>query len=405
MTTTAQALADWAHDLVPTDDDLALARRSLADTMAVTLAARTHPLTHITASLSEAAHWASTGHVLDFDDLHIESTTHISVVIVPVVLATGGDARAYLAGAGVMARLGNALGWTHYESGWHATCTAGAPAAAVAASIALGLDREQTAHAIALSVPAAGGVQRAFGTTGKPIQVGLAAEAGVRAALLARAGARSDLRVLDEWMPLVNPTGPVQLDGPAIPGGLAIKLFPCCYAMQRPIGAARVLGTTIDPGTIEEIVVTTPAKTVHPLIHSRPTSGLEGKFSLEYSIATALLDGYPTFESFTDDAVRRPDAQALLTRVTSRLLDTDDDNLLAGECSVEVRLVDGRTETATLALPPGSPGLPPTADELAAKIAGCGQDVPALLAGIEWPAAAQLLRSVLPAGSSVLIAG
>ena len=28
-----------------------------------------------------------------------------------------------------MARLGSALGWRHYSAGWHATCTAGAPAA------------------------------------------------------------------------------------------------------------------------------------------------------------------------------------------------------------------------------------------------------------------------------------
>jgi 2-methylcitrate dehydratase PrpD len=114
MAATATVLAQWAHDLNPTDDDLQLAQRSLNDTLAVTLAARDHELVQVSAQLGEAGHWASTGHVLDFDDLHMESTTHISVVIVPTVLATGGDARAYLAGAGVMARLGNALGWNHY---------------------------------------------------------------------------------------------------------------------------------------------------------------------------------------------------------------------------------------------------------------------------------------------------
>ena len=106
------------------------------------------------------------------------STAHISVVCVPATLATGGDDTAYLAGAGVMARLGTALGWAHYTRGWHVTCTAGAPAAAVAASVALGLTVEQTTHAIALAVPQAGGVQRAFGTDAKALQVGLAADAG-----------------------------------------------------------------------------------------------------------------------------------------------------------------------------------------------------------------------------------
>jgi 2-methylcitrate dehydratase PrpD len=80
------------------------------------------------------------------------------------------------------------LGWEHYSAGWHATCTAGTPAAAVTTAVALGLDAERTATAIALAVPAAGGVQRAFGTAAKPLQVAFAVEAGVRAAARADAG-------------------------------------------------------------------------------------------------------------------------------------------------------------------------------------------------------------------------
>ncbi|MGO1543452.1 MAG: MmgE/PrpD family protein [Gulosibacter sp.] len=395
--TTAEALAQWAHSLTPTDTDLALAQRSLVDTMAVTLAARNNALVPISAQLGEAGHWAATGHVLDFDDLHMESTTHISVVIVPATLATGGDARAYLAGAGVMARLGNALGWTHYQSAWHATCTAGAPAAAVAASIALGLSVDETAHAIALSIPAAGGVQQAFGTVGKPLQVGFAADAGVRAARLAQAGARSDLRVVDEWLGKVNATGPVQLDGPAIPDGLAIKLFPCCYAMQRPIGVMRALAARVDVDEVEGINVTTPRGTVKPLIHSRPTTGLEGKFSLEYSLVAVLLDGYPDFESFTDAQVQRPLAQELIRKVHPKFTEEPIDNLLDGDCTVEITLRDGSAVAETLALPPGSPGLPPTEGEIAGKLEACGADVPELLAEISWAAAAGLLRAQLPA--------
>ncbi|MDP9397546.1 MAG: MmgE/PrpD family protein, partial [Actinomycetota bacterium] len=119
-------MARWATELVPTDEDLALADRSLVDTLAVTVGARRSPLVPVVAELPEAARWAALGHVLDFDDLHMESTAHISVVCVPAALASGGGARAYLAGAGVMARLGTALGWPHYSAGWHATCTSGA---------------------------------------------------------------------------------------------------------------------------------------------------------------------------------------------------------------------------------------------------------------------------------------
>ena len=275
-------LAAWASGYIPTTEDLELADRSLVDTLAAAIAGRDEPTVRRGASLTEPGMWAVAAHVLDFDDLHMESTTHISAVCVPAALAVGGDARAYLAGAGVMARLGVALGWLHYTSGWHATCTSGAPAAAVAAGVAMGLDSRQLATAITLAVPGAGGVRRAFGTDAKSLQVGFAVETGIRAATLAAAGATADLATLDQWMPLVGgDPQQVGVDGPAVPGGLAIKLYPCCCAMQRPIGSLVESRGGIDVEAIEKIVVRTPRGTVTPLIHHDPVTGLEGKFSLE----------------------------------------------------------------------------------------------------------------------------
>ena len=196
-TGTARALAEWAIALEPSADDLVLADRSLTDTVAVALAAHDHPILEVAASLSEVGRWAVACHILDFDDLHMETTTHISTVCVPVALAGGGDARAYLAGAGVMARLGLRLGWKHYTLGWHATTTTGAIAAAATSAYTRGFDAEQMAQAMALAVPAAGGVQRSFGTDAKSLQVGFAAEAGVRAATLVEAGATADTSAVD----------------------------------------------------------------------------------------------------------------------------------------------------------------------------------------------------------------
>ncbi len=174
----AGRLARWARDLEPTEEDLALADRSLVDTVAVALAGRDHRVTQLAETMPEGPRWAVAAHVLDFDDLHMESTTHISAVCVPTALALGAGARAYLAGAGVMARLGHALGWPHYSAGWHATCTAGAPAAAAGAAVAMGLRPDQISNAIALAIPGAGGVQRAFGTDAKSLQVGFAVDTG-----------------------------------------------------------------------------------------------------------------------------------------------------------------------------------------------------------------------------------
>ena len=403
MTSVAVTLAEWAAGLEPGREDLDLAHRSLLDTVAVTLAGRDHRVTRLASGLAAGARWAVAGHVLDFDDLHMPSTAHISVVCVPTALAvsqrTGdGGARAYLAAAGVMARLGTALGWRHYSAGWHATCTAGAPAAAAGAAVALGLPAKRIAAAIALAVPAAGGVQRAFGTDAKSLQVGFAVEAGIRAARLAAAGAQADPTALDAWLALVGGNAhswPSAVDpsGPSVPNGLAIKLYPCCYALQRPISALSEIA--VDPATVRRIVLRTPEATVVPLIHHRPQDGLQGKFSLEYAAAAALLDTYAGFGSFTDEAVRREEARRLAGLVETKL-DPGGDWLLDGELEAEVHMADGTVLRARQQYPPGSPVRPPTADQLAAKLADCVRGLDTNPAAWTWDNAADILRRYLP---------
>lgn len=401
----ATALADWCHSFQPSAADLQLAQRSLWDTVAVACAGATEPVLGRVRALGPAGRWAVAAHILDFDDLHMASTAHISAVIVPTVLACGGGAHAYLAGAGVMARLGSMLGWTHYSAGWHATCTSGAPGAAAAASVAFGLDAQQTAHAIALAIPAAGGVQRAFGTDAKSLQVGFAADAGVRAAMLAADGAMGDPTVVEQWLELLNAASTdVDTSGPAVPGGLAIKMHPCCYAMQRPIAAVRECAPDVEADRVERVIVRTPASSVQPLIHHRPTTGLEGKFSMEYAIATALLDGFPGLESFTSAAVARPAAQRLVD-VVEVLTTAGGDGLLSGGVEIELHLADGDVCRAAADVPPGAPDRPPSADDMARKVAACDPSLVAALETMSWSDAAGLLDERLsgrtPAGETV----
>lgn len=397
MTSVAVDLARWACDLEPSAADLALAGRSLADTVAVTLAARDHPVARLAATLPEGARWAVAAHIADFDDLHMPSTTHISAVCVPTALAAGGGARGYLAAAGVMARLGTALGWPHYSAGWHATCTAGAPASAAGAAIALGLPADQVAVAIALAVPGAGGVQRAFGTDGKSLQVGFAVETGMRAARLAAAGARADPAALDDWLHLVGgDPAAVDVTGPAVPDGLAIKLYPCCYALQRPISAlSQFARDGLDPGDVTRIILRTPEGTVRPLIHHRPQTGLEGKFSLEYAAAAALLDTDPGFGSFTDAAVHR-DAARRLAGLVEIKLDPGGTWLLDGQLDAEVHTRDGSVRRVSQQVPPGAPARPPTARQLQAKLDDCVRGLEVDPAAWTWQNAADTLRRFGP---------
>ncbi len=391
----ASVLAQWAVSVEPSAEDVALADRALLDTVAVGLAARQEPLLGIAAVLPEEAQWAVACHIIDFDDLHLPSTTHISSVCVPVVLALEGGARSYLAGAGVMVRVGIALGAGHYAAGWHATTTAGAMGAAAGAAVALGLDADGVGRAMALAVPAAGGVQRSFGTDAKSLQIGFAAHAGLRAARLAAAGASADPYAVDEWIALLGGSpDKVDLSGPTIPDGLAIKVYPCCYALQRPIGAAAALRAEgVDAASIRKIVVRTPKVTVKPLIHCRPRTGLEAKFSLEYGVVAALLDEYIGFATFSDEQVGRLEATTLIELVELDLTDGGD-QLLSGEVEVEVHTADG-VRRGTLAYPPGSPQNPPTPEQLRLKIADCLTGISVQPDDITWASAAGLLRTHL----------
>jgi 2-methylcitrate dehydratase PrpD len=264
------------------------------------------------------------------------------------------------------------------------------------------LDSEGLARALALAVPAAGGNHRAFGTHAKSLQVGFAVDAGLRAAALAVGGATADPETLELWLTLVggssDPHG-IEADAgaPAIPGGLAIKLHPCCYALQRPIAATRAAvadRAPIAPEAIAAITVSAPDGTLRPLIHHRPTSGLQGKFSLHYAVAATLLDGSPGFASFTDEAVARPAAEELLGRVDVRRTPGGGD-LLAGTVGVEVRLAGGDVVAADVELPPGAPGRPPTDAELRDKLADCAGARSDALAALTWEVAAAEVPALL----------
>ncbi|HLY50505.1 MAG TPA: MmgE/PrpD family protein [Solirubrobacteraceae bacterium] len=394
----ALELGHWAATRASSGGDRELADAALLDTVCVALAAREHPIAEIAGVLGSPGQWAAMAHALDYDDLHLPSISHISAICVPAALARAGGSAAYLAGAGVMARIGTLLGWRHYDAGWHTTATAGVFGAAAAAAVSLGLSAERTAAAIALSVSAASGVQRAFGSDAKPLQVGMAVRSGIAAAELAARGARPDLTAFDAWLDLVSPSGGDAMDGTeAIPGGLAVKIFPCCYALQRPIFAVREIcrGRRIAPEAVLGAEVRAPVSTVKPLIHHRPTDGAQGKFSLEYGVAAALLDGFPDQWSFSDVAVRRPAAQELLPRV--RFLSGEPGRgLLDGECEIALELAGGDVLQAAIDVPEGAPGRPPSPGVLAEKAAGCLSGLDLAVSDIDWGSAAALLAAHAP---------
>jgi aconitate decarboxylase len=113
-----------------------------------------------------------------------------------------------------------------------------------------------------------------------------------------------------------------------------------------------------------------------------PRTGLEGKFSVQYTLAAALLDGAVTLSSFTDERLHRPDMQQLLGRIAVTMSPDITTEYNAGRyVDLEIELADGTRVHERCERPRGSWGAAPiSAAEHVVKVRDC-------LAGSLMPAA------------------
>jgi 2-methylcitrate dehydratase PrpD len=142
------------------------------------------------------------------------------------------------------------------------------------------------------------------------------------------------------------------------------------------------LGFTADD--VEKLTCRMPPGSTQVLIYSRPRPGLEGKFSLEYSLATGVLDGSYGLRSFSDEAVNRPAIAALIDRIEGyedERCGAGDPDLHAkspgsrGFVEVEVTLRDGRSAKTQVKAPPGSPSFESSWDDIETKFVDCASEV------------------------------
>ncbi len=106
-------------------------------------------------------------HALDYDDVLGLMTGHVTVPVLPVVLALGemyhrpgrDVLEAYILGVEVEARIGAGIGRHHYAVGWHSTATLGTLGAAAAAVKMLGLNIRETRIALGIAASEAGGLE------------------------------------------------------------------------------------------------------------------------------------------------------------------------------------------------------------------------------------------------------
>lgn len=272
------------------------------------------------------------GHALDFDDFHSSFRGHPGTVILPALFALASERSlteadflsAYVIGIETAGRLGLAAGPRHYSLGYHNTATLGALAAAAAVCHACRTTVEQTANALGIAATQGAGLRAQFGSAMKPLHAGLAARAGLSAVQLALAGfhgnhdsvveaflsAHGDGQhhssaLIDNW------SNPWRIETP----GLTFKRYPTCGGTHSAAEAAFQLRAEWQRHTnlpfeqlaasVERITVSfPPGGDAAPFIHQART-GVEGRFSLEYVIAAALIEGELRLERFSESPVEQ----------------------------------------------------------------------------------------------------
>jgi 2-methylcitrate dehydratase PrpD len=398
---------------------LTVAKGAMLDCLGVALAGARHPGGMIAADWSrkaagapQATLWGhgvktsahdaalvngTAAHALDYDDVTWGLIGHPSVSLVPAILALdeliGAPGRdvlhAYVVGFEVMAKLGRTTQPKHsLDGGWHATGTIGSFGATAAACKLLGLTAAQTGRALGIVYSMTSGNVSNFGTMCKPLHAGLAARNAVEAAQLAECGftslphpfdgPRSFHEVYSRGLPAdMKPLAELGCDYELVLRGVVIKPYPCGVALHPAIDAVYALKeqNRFGIGDVEGVDVGVTRYTYDKLCYLEPKTGLEGKFSMPYTVARSLLDDAIGLETYTDKFVADLAAQELTRRVKMYVHDGIERAWKGGSrpVHVRIRLRDGRALERQVDISKGNPEVPMTAQELSRKFEDCAR--------------------------------
>ncbi|MBI4207780.1 MAG: MmgE/PrpD family protein [Betaproteobacteria bacterium] len=345
-----------------------------------------------TSMLNAAYANGTMAHALDFDNTWYP-LNHPTSPTLPVILAIaehhGGDGRKVIASIvaafEVQGRLRLAATGMAEGQGFHKPGTTGMFGAVTAAVKMLGLEKEQALMAFGLAGSRAGSLSINTGSMTKSSHSGHAARMGVECGVLAQMGWTASADVFgpggffDTFLGgraepelLVQGFGePYRMVDP----GVGFKKHPSNYFTHRPIDAALALRGEggFSPADIERVEIAFPR--FDYVNRPQPKTGLDGKFSVQYATAVALLDGEVTIDSFTDERRFAPDAVAFLGKTTLQFDDSIPRDFDRMHAVVTVQLKDGRSLSKKVDRLSGWVGIPLSAEQRLKKFNSCASRV------------------------------
>ena len=339
-------------------------------------------------------------HADDYDDTQLAVApdrvygllTHPTAPVLPAVLAlaerddrSGAEVLdAYLVGLEVECKVAEAINPRHYQEGFHSTGTVGAIGAAAAAARLLRFDVETTERVLGIAASQSAGLRENFGTMTKPFHAGRAAENGVLAADFAARGWTAAPTILEAGRGFFQAAGggydpaairgklgnPWTFDSP----GVSIKPHPSGSLTHPGMGLMLELIRQhhIRPQQVRRVRVGTNQNMPNALIHHRPKTELNAKFSMEFCIAILLLERRAGLAQFTDEVVNQPDVVAMIEKIE---FGVHPEAEAAGydkmTTIIDVELADGRVISGRADFGKGSPTNPMTDEELEGKFHEC----------------------------------
>lgn len=388
--TLIERLAGLVHSFEPrhlTAPALEVTRTAIIDTLGVTLAGSLEPCVALllrTAGVADApgpctllgsARKASAldaalvngtaSHALDYDDFSQPFGGHHSVPLVAPLIAlaeqhalSGAQLIAsYVVGVEAEIHLARAVNFHHYDKGWHPTSTLGVFGAAAACGHMLRLDARQLATALAIAASMASGIKANFGTMVKPLHVGQCTRNGLLAALLAQSGYDANHAVLEHkqgFLNVYNGPGhydtaqlfahwadPLEVTRPT----LGLKQFPCCGSTHPAVEMMLRLRReeSITAADVERVDIMMHVRRLPHTDNPDPRTPLAAKFSVQYAVARALLDGALRLRDFEGEAFQAHDVRAIMRKTHARAHpDMPEDGAKQFGAEVRVTLRDGR---------------------------------------------------------------
>ena len=274
------------------------------------------------------------GHVMDMDDVHNASITHLAVITVPTAFALGQQLgksgkeiiEAVAAGYEAGARIGEAINPSSYKY-WHTTGVVGAFAAGVTAAKLLGLDEEQMVNCLGSAGTQAAGLWEflASGSMSKVLHTANANLCGLRSAELAKLGFTGAPTILEGDRAFVNALAP-EPDLDSLTKGFgegyrieenSFKPYACCrhthsanYCIEKILSAH-----ALDPEDIVSITDDTYSTAVQTTNNPYPENPYAAKFSLQFCIAAAIVLKDLSDRTFTVENINNPAVKALMEKI------------------------------------------------------------------------------------------